>query len=64
MTDANMAADRDRPAQPEGYLAYSGENFRLVLERSARARARSKELAAKSQGFPDKPGSDADRKQR
>jgi hypothetical protein len=64
MTDANVAAERDRPDQPEECLTYSEENFRLVLERSARACARSKELAAKSQDFPDGPGSDADRKQR
>jgi hypothetical protein len=46
MTFDSLATDSGRTARPEEYLGYSPETLQLVIERSARARARSKELTA------------------
>jgi hypothetical protein len=43
---SDSKADNGRTAKPEEYLGYSRETLQLVLERSARARSRSKELTA------------------
>jgi hypothetical protein len=42
----SAAANNGRTAKREEYLGYSPEALQLVLERSARARVRSKELTA------------------